>query len=109
MSDRSAAANAAGLTALDVNELCRHLNELKVALTERIPRPASSIAEFCKQHSISQAFYHELQRIGSGPRVMRVEGRVLISAEAAAAWRRAHERDTTRKHLRKERRAGAAA
>jgi hypothetical protein len=51
---------------------------------------AFSIAEFCRRHGISpQLFYkfrHEM------PATFRVGSRVLISREAAAAWR--HERET---------------
>jgi hypothetical protein len=53
---------------------------------------AYSIAEFCRRHSISESFYFALQAAGEGPRVMKVGGRVLISREAAAAWRRRRER-----------------
>ena len=48
---------------------------------------AMSIAQFCDQHSISEAFYYELRKKGKAPDTMEVEGRVLISNEAAARWR----------------------
>jgi hypothetical protein len=53
---------------------------------------AYSIAEFCRRHAISQSFYFALQASGKGPRTMKLGGRVLISREAAAAWRRQRER-----------------
>ncbi len=54
---------------------------------------ASTINEFCRAHRISRAFFYKLRKQGKGPRVMEVEGRRLISDEAAAAWR--HEREAT--------------
>ena len=64
---------------------------------------AYSIADFCKQHSISEAFYFQLQTDGLGPRIMKVGGRVLISREAAAAWRRKREAAAARKVARYKR------
>jgi hypothetical protein len=52
---------------------------------------AFSIAQFCRRHAISQSLYFTLQAAGLGPRTMKVGGRVLISREAARAWRRARE------------------
>jgi len=49
---------------------------------------AFSIREFCGRHGISPSFYHKLQNQGLGPRTMRVGSRVLITREAARAWRR---------------------
>ena len=48
---------------------------------------ALSITDFCKSHGISRSLYYELQRSGEGPAELRVRGRVLISVEAARAWR----------------------
>jgi hypothetical protein len=51
---------------------------------------AYSIAEFCHRHRISvQAFYKFREEM---PLTFRVGTRVLISKEAAAAWRRERER-----------------
>jgi hypothetical protein len=69
---------------------------------------ALSIPQFCAQHNISQWLYFELQKAGCGPRTMRVGGRVLISRESAARWRRARERDATHVGLKKERRASSS-
>ena len=52
---------------------------------------AYSIAQFCRRHGISEAFYHKLRALGLGPVTMRVGARILISREAAAAWRRQRE------------------
>ena len=50
---------------------------------------AFSVAEFCKRHRISvQLFYKNRQQM---PRTFNVGCRVLISREAAAAWRRERE------------------
>ena len=50
-------------------------------------RAALGVTEFCRSHGISRALFYLLLRDGTGPRVMRVRGRVLISDEAARAWR----------------------
>ena len=49
---------------------------------------AFSIPEFCRRHGISRAHFYNLSKSGDGPAVMRVGRRTLISAEAAAEWRR---------------------
>ena len=49
---------------------------------------AFSIPEFCRRHGISRAHFYNLSKSGDAPAVMRVGRRTLISAEAAAAWRR---------------------
>jgi len=54
-------------------------------------RDAFTIPEFCRRHGFSQSKYFEIAAAGEGPRVMRVGKRVLISREAAGAWRRARE------------------
>ena len=56
-----------------------------------VPRAAYSIPEFCEAHRICEAFYYKLRAAGLGPREMRMLGKVTISIEAAAEWRRARE------------------
>jgi predicted DNA-binding transcriptional regulator AlpA len=60
-----------------------------------IEKPATklsfSIDEFCAAHGISRAFFYVLMNRGKAPRIMQVEGRKLISVEAAADWRRERE------------------
>lgn len=51
-----------------------------------------SVSEFCKSHRVSRSRFYQLLDANTGPRLMRVGRRVLISAEAAADWRRAMER-----------------
>jgi hypothetical protein len=65
---------------------------------------AMSIPEFCRRHGLSQWMYFQLQQRGEGPRTMKVGGRVYISREAAAQWRRLRERDALREAQKKERR-----
>ena len=63
----------------------------------RAIQPAAlSVGEFCEAHRISRALFYLLRREGSGPRVMNVGRRTLITAEAAAEWRRQMEAATQR-------------
>jgi hypothetical protein len=54
-------------------------------------KPVYSVAEFCAAHNISRSKLYQEWAAGTGPRVMRVGVRILISTEAAAEWRLAHE------------------
>ena len=47
-----------------------------------------SIKEFCELHAISRSFFYLLREKGEAPRLMKVGRRTLVSAEAAAEWRR---------------------
>jgi hypothetical protein len=51
---------------------------------------AYSIREFCERHNISTSFFHKLRHQGLGPRTLRLGSRVLITREAAKAWRKRH-------------------
>ena len=53
-----------------------------------MPTGAYSIAEFCRAHRVSRAFFYVLQKRGEGPAVMEVGKRRLVSEEAAKEWRR---------------------
>lgn len=57
-------------------------------------RPASTVPQFCGDHNISRTHFYQLVKDGRGPRRMKVGRRVLISAEAAADWRREMERQS---------------
>jgi hypothetical protein len=59
------------------------------------PVAAYTIQNFCRAHDISRPLFYRLLADGRGPRTMRVGRRVLISAEAAADWRRAMECPST--------------
>jgi excisionase family DNA binding protein len=64
---------------------------------EQIPlaqRQAYSVAEFCALNHVSRTYFYMLAKQGKGPRLMRVGRRFLISAEAAADWRKARESAT---------------
>lgn len=52
---------------------------------------AYSIREFCQRYRLSTSFFFKMKNEGFGPRVMKIGGRVLISKEAAADWRRERE------------------
>jgi hypothetical protein len=53
---------------------------------------AFTIPEFCDAHKISRAHYYTLKNRGLGPDEARLLGRVVITREAAAKWRRKHSR-----------------
>jgi hypothetical protein len=53
---------------------------------------AFSITEFCKRHRISPQLFYKFRN--QMPVTFRVGTRVLISKEAAAAWRREREAAT---------------
>ena len=61
------------------------------ALAQSAGADAASISRFCARHDISRATYYNLRQAGLGPREMRIGTRVLITVEAAAAWRRERE------------------
>ena len=49
---------------------------------------------FCHRHGLSHSFYYKLKAQGLGPREIKLHSKVLISREAAAAWRAQRERET---------------
>lgn len=49
---------------------------------------AMSVERFCERHDLSRAMFYKILKAGKGPRIMKVGGRTLISAEAASDWRR---------------------
>jgi hypothetical protein len=53
---------------------------------------AYSVDEFCARHRISTQMFYKLRSQGLMPLTFRVGTRVLISREAAEAWRRAREK-----------------
>lgn len=52
---------------------------------------AFSIPEFCALHRISRPYFYKMLKTGLAPRTMMLGGRRLVSAEAAADWRRERE------------------
>jgi predicted DNA-binding transcriptional regulator AlpA len=55
---------------------------------------AFSILEFCRRHGISRSAFYNALKANQGPRLMKVGNRVMISREAAEAWRREREEAT---------------
>ena len=54
-----------------------------------------TVPGFCREHHISRSYLYRLWNEGRGPRRTKVGRRTLISGEAAAAWRRRMEAETT--------------
>ncbi|ARP85779.1 helix-turn-helix transcriptional regulator [Bordetella genomosp. 9] len=54
-----------------------------------------TIPQFCDSHNISRTHLYDLIKQGKGPRLMKLGRRTLISAEAAADWRRQMEAETS--------------
>jgi hypothetical protein len=65
----------------------RKSKEHKMTDAPLADRAAYTIDEFCAAHRLSRRKFYDLQEHGIGPRLMRVGSKVLISIEAAAAWR----------------------
>jgi predicted DNA-binding transcriptional regulator AlpA len=59
---------------------------------------ATSIADFCQAHGISRALFYLLRKRGQAPKTLAAGRRRLVSAEAAAAWRRAMEEPSADEH-----------
>ena len=78
------------LTADEVKALAA---KLAPALADAITDEADafSLARFCRRHGISVQMYYKLANQGLAPTTFNVGTRVLVSKEAAAAWRRARE------------------
>jgi hypothetical protein len=53
-----------------------------------VPVMSYSVELFCQAHSISQAWYYAMRKRGLGPDETRIGTRRLITAEAAARWRK---------------------
>ena len=53
-----------------------------------------SVPVFLAEHGISRSLFYRLVQQGRGPRITKIAGRTLISAEAAAEWRARMERET---------------
>jgi hypothetical protein len=53
-----------------------------------------SVPAFLAEHGISRSLFYRLVKEGRGPRLTKINGRTLISVEAAAGWRTRMERET---------------
>jgi hypothetical protein len=60
----------------------------------RKPGDAHTIPSFCESNAISASKYFSLKREGRGPREIDLDGRILITPEAEADWRREREAET---------------
>jgi hypothetical protein len=65
-----------------------------IQVTEADHADAYSVGEFCARHRISPQLFYKLKPQGLMPMTFNVGTRVLISREAAAAWRRERENAT---------------
>jgi hypothetical protein len=66
---------------------------------------AFTIPSFCKNNGISESLYYTLKRQDKGPREIELGGRIIITPEAEADWRREREAETAAR--RREREAAA--
>jgi hypothetical protein len=60
----------------------------------RKPGDAHTILSFCISNAISESKYYDLKRKKKGPREIELDGRVIITPEAEADWRREREAET---------------
>jgi hypothetical protein len=63
----------------------------------RKPGDAHTRLSFCASNKISESFYFKLKRQGKGPREIELDGRIIITPEAEADWRRDREAETMAK------------
>jgi hypothetical protein len=66
----------------------------------RKPGDAHTIPSFCRGNAISESTYYALKRRGLQPREIEIDGRVIITPEAEADWRREREAATMEKRQR---------
>jgi hypothetical protein len=66
----------------------------------RKPGDAHTIPSFCQSNAISESLYFKLKREGRGPREINLDGRIIITPEAEADWRREREAETQAKRQR---------
>lgn len=60
--------------------------------------PTYTVAAFCQAHHIARSYFYALLKQGKGPEIYKLGRRTYISGEAAAAWRRRMEAETTTSH-----------
>jgi hypothetical protein len=63
----------------------------------RKPGDAHTIPSFCVSNAISESLYFDLKRKGRGPREIELDGRIIITPDAEADWRREREAETMAK------------
>ena len=69
-------------------------SKISTSTPDELDGLAFTVAEFCAAHRLSIPFYYKLRQQGLGPAEIRLGTKVLISREAATAWRRAREAAT---------------
>jgi hypothetical protein len=74
--------------------MSNHSRRLKALDDASADVAADPIPEFCRQHRIGVATYYKLP-LEHRPQEIRIGKKVLISREAAAAWRRRMESQAT--------------
>jgi hypothetical protein len=74
----------------------------------RKPGQAHTRVSFCENNAISESLYFSLKRQGRGPREIELDGRIIITPEAEAAWRAEREAETMAKRQAAESRRAAA-
>jgi len=52
-----------------------------------VEKQTYTIPEFCDAYNVSRSKFYEILKAGSGPRIMKVGRRTLISVESAEKWR----------------------
>ena len=62
-------------------------------------KPCYTVNEFCAEHGgISRVLFYKLLKENRGPRLMKVGRRTMVTAEAAADWRKQMERESNPVH-----------
>jgi len=61
------------------------------AIADDQNRLAFTVDQFCHFHNISRPFFYKMMKGGTGPRIMKLGAKTLVSHEAAAAWRKERE------------------
>jgi hypothetical protein len=69
--------------------MMKKIEELQEEIQESLRSLEETLEEFCRRHRISVQLFYEFK--DEMPLTIRVGTRVLISKEAAAAWRRERE------------------
>jgi hypothetical protein len=74
----------------------------------RKPGDAHTRPSFCASNAISESLYFKLKRQGRGPREIELDGRIIITPQAEADWRREREAETTERRAREAAASNAA-
>jgi hypothetical protein len=72
-------------------------------IKRRRPGDAHNIPSFCESRGISESLYYGLKRLNKHPREIELNGRIIITEQAAADWDREREAETIAKRKAKAR------